>query len=243
MKEAMNFPGQGIKGLIGTHVVELGSKEFLKIDNQLETIEKGSFIGVKIDGKFKGYYIIKSAFRPKLMPLMQELGSRFKLTVLSGDNDSEKHQLKGIFPSNTNMIFNQTPLDKRDFVAALESADCATMMVGDGLNDAGALMSSTFGLAITDDISYFSPGSDAILLGDHLPQLGAFFKMAQKMRRIIWWSFAISIAYNVVGLFFAVRAELNPMIAAILMPASSISIVLFTWISSMISAKMLNLKI
>ena len=177
------------------------------------------------------------------MLLMQELESQFKLTVLSGDNNSEKSLLKGVFPNNTNMIFNQKPLDKRDFVATLESADCATMMVGDGLNDAGALMSSSFGLAITDDVSYFSPGSDAILLGDQLPQLGAFFKMSQKMRKIIWWSFAISIAYNVVGLFFAVRAELNPMIAAILMPASSITIVLFTWIASIISAKMLKLKI
>lgn len=241
--EAVNYPGQGILGKIGNHKVELGSKEFLQIENQLEIAEMGSFIGVKIDGKFKGYFILKSAFRPKLMPLMQELESQFKLTVLSGDNDSEKALLQGVFPKNTNMIFNQKPLDKRDFIANLESADSATMMVGDGLNDAGALMSSSFGLAITDDVSYFSPGSDAILLGDHLPQLGSFFKMAQKMQKIIWWSFTISIAYNVVGFFFAVRAELNPMIAAILMPASSISIVLFTWISSMISAKMLKLKI
>ncbi len=241
--EAVNYPGQGILGKIGNHKVELGSKEFLQIENQLEVTEMGSFIGVKIDGKFKGYFILKSAFRPKLMPLMQELESQFKLTVLSGDNDSEKALLQGVFPKNTNMIFNQKPLDKRDFVANLESADCATMMVGDGLNDAGALLSSSFGLAITDDVSYFSPGSDAILLGDQLPQLGTFFKMAQKMRKIIWWSFTISIAYNVVGLFFAVRAELNPMIAAILMPASSISIVLFTWIASTISAKMLKLKI
>ena len=241
--EVMNFPGQGIKGIIGNHVVELGSKEFLQIENQLEVTEKGSLICVKIDGKFKGYFLLKSALRPNLMLLMQELESQFKLTVLSGDNNSEKSLLKGVFPNNTNMIFNQKPLDKRDFVATLESADCATMMVGDGLNDAGALMSSSFGLAITDDVSYFSPGSDAILLGDQLPQLGAFFKMSQKMRKIIWWSFAISIAYNVVGLFFAVRAELNPMIAAILMPASSITIVLFTWIASIISAKMLKLKI
>ena len=241
--EAMNFPGQGIKGIIGNHVVELGSKEFLQIENQLEVTEKGSLICVKIDGKFKGYFLLKSALRPNLMLLMQELESQFKLTVLSGDNNSEKSLLKGVFPNNTNMIFNQKPLDKSDFVATLESADCATMMVGDGLNDAGALMSSSFGLAITDDVSYFSPGSDAILLGDQLPQLGAFFKMSQKMRKIIWWSFAISIAYNVVGLFFAVRAELNPMIAAILMPASSITIVLFTWIASIISAKMLKLKI
>jgi Cu+-exporting ATPase len=243
VSEVVNYPGQGIMGMIGNHTVKLGSKAFLEIEDQIEVTEKGSFIGVEIDGNYKGYFILKSAFRPMLIPLMQELDSQFKLTVLSGDNDSERAILKGVFPKDTNMIFNQKPLDKRDFVSALESADCATMMVGDGLNDAGALMSSSFGLAITDDVSYFSPGSDAILLGDHLPQLGAFFKMSQKMRKIIWWSFAISIAYNVVGLFFAVRAELNPMIAAILMPASSITIVLFTWIASLISAKMLNLKI
>ena len=116
------------------------------------------------------------------------------------------------------------------------------MMVGDGLNDAGALMESSFGLAVTDDISYFSPGSDAIILGDELSNLDKFFEMSRRMRKIIWWSFAISIGYNFIGLFFAVRAELNPIIAAILMPASSISIVLFTWLSALISAKILKLK-
>jgi Cu+-exporting ATPase len=52
-------------------------------------------------------------------------------------------------------------------------------------------------------------------------------------KRVIWWSFAVSIAYNVVGLSFAVRGDLNPMIAAILMPASSISIVLYTWLATL----------
>lgn len=241
--EVINFPGLGIVGKIGQSMIELGSKEFLKIEGLPLNIGKGSFIGLKINGEFKGYYLLRSAFRPKLMTLMQNLGDKFKMTVLSGDNDSEKGVLQGIFPSNTNMIFNQKPLDKKEFIMSLESADCSTMMVGDGLNDAGALMSSSFGLAVTDDVSYFSPGSDAILLGDELPKLGSFFQMAKKMRSIIWWSFAISIMYNVVGLFFAVRAELNPMIAAILMPASSISIVLFTWISSMIAAKVMKLKI
>jgi Cu+-exporting ATPase len=124
----------------------------------------------------------------------------------------------------------------------MEFAGARTMMIGDGLNDAGALMSSSFGLAVTDDISYFSPGSDAIILGDKLPMLDKFFEMSRKMRKIIWWSFAISIGYNVIGLYFAVNAELNPIIAAILMPASSISIVLFTWISSLITARFLKLK-
>jgi Cu+-exporting ATPase len=103
-------------------------------------------------------------------------------------------------------------------------------------------MESSFGLAVTDDISYFSPGSDAIILGDELKNLDKFFEMSRRMRKIIWMSFAISIGYNLIGLYFAVRAELNPIIAAVLMPASSISIVLFTWLSSVISAKILKLK-
>ncbi len=237
-----NFPGRGIQGVYLDYTVEIGSKEFLKIDPDFETKYQGSFLGVKINGNFKGYFILKSSFRKKLVPLMLQLGKKFNLAVLSGDNDSEKNVIQGIFPSNSLLLFNQKPHDKKEFVQNMESAGARTMMVGDGLNDAGALMSSSFGLAVTDDISYFSPGSDAIILGDKLPMLDKFFEMSRKMRKIIWWSFAISIGYNVIGLYFAVNAELNPIIAAILMPASSISIVLFTWISSLITARFLKLK-
>ena len=173
---------------------------------------------------------------------MQKLSKTLKLTVISGDNASDKSLLQRLFPDNTMLIFNQKPHDKMEFIRGLESAGSKTMMVGDGLNDAGALMESSFGLAVTDDISYFSPGSDAIILGNELKNLDKFFEMSRRMRKIIWMSFAISIGYNLIGLYFAVRAELNPIIAAVLMPASSISIVLFTWLSSVISAKILKLK-
>lgn len=237
-----NFPGLGIQGQYLGMNVEIGSKEFLKLNANFESKYQGSFLGIKINNEFKGYFVLKSSFRNKLEPLMHKLGKNYPLTVLSGDNDSERNLIQRIFPEKSMVVFNQKPHDKKEFVQQLENAGSKTMMVGDGLNDAGALMSSTFGLAVTDDISYFSPGSDAILLGDQLPSLDRFFQMSRKMRKIIWWSFAISIGYNVVGLSFAVRAELNPIIAAILMPASSISIVLFTWLSAQISAKLLKLK-
>lgn len=237
-----NFPGLGIQGSYLGMNVEIGSKEFLKIGENFESQIKGSFLGIKINGDFKGYFILKSGFRSQLEPLMQQLSKDLKLTVISGDNDSEKSVLQRIFPEKTLLIFNQKPHNKKEFIQSLESAGSKTMMVGDGLNDAGALMESSFGLAVTDDISYFSPGSDAIILGDELSNLDKFFEMSRRMRKIIWWSFAISIGYNFIGLFFAVRAELNPIIAAILMPASSISIVLFTWLSALISAKILKLK-
>jgi Cu+-exporting ATPase len=107
------------------------------------------------------------------------------------------------------------------------------MMVGDGLNDAGALMEADFGIAVSEDMGYFSPGCDAILMGDSLPKLHALWRLVQRGKRVIWWSFFVSILYNLVGLSFAVRGDLNPMIAAILMPASSISIVLFTWLATL----------
>lgn len=237
-----NFPGKGISGEYLGIFVELGSREFLGLDAQFEAKFQGSFLGIKINHQFIGYFVLKSSFRKNLEPLMNKLGQKFNLTVLSGDNDSEKNLIKRIFPAKSMIIFNQKPHDKKEFIQGLESADSKTMMVGDGLNDAGALMASSFGLAVTDDISYFSPGSDAIILGDKLTLLDKFFDMSRKMRKIIWWSFAISIGYNVIGLYFAVNAQLNPIIAAILMPASSISIVLFTWVSSLISAKILGLK-
>jgi Cu+-exporting ATPase len=107
------------------------------------------------------------------------------------------------------------------------------MMVGDGLNDAGALMEADFGIAVSDDMGYFSPGCDAIIMGSYLFKLDSLWRIVKRGKRVIWWSFFISILYNVVGLSFAVSGNLNPMIAAILMPASSISIVLFTWIATL----------
>lgn len=241
--EINNIAGRGMEGKIHGMDIRIGSKEFLSVNDSILEDKIGSFMGVEIEGKFKGYYLLNSSFRSYLSELMKRLTPRFKLAVLSGDHASEKTVLEGIFPKGTVIAFEQKPHDKKEYIHALESTGIKTMMVGDGLNDAGALMESTFGLAVTDDVSYFSPGSDAVILGDKLGFLGSFILMAKKMRKIIWWSFAISIAYNLIGLFFAVRAELNPLIAAILMPASSITIVLFTWISSLISAKTLKLEI
>jgi Cu+-exporting ATPase len=247
-----NVAGQGMLGECdGTHL-RLGSSEFLgiglgkkselasHIKNADDDALKGSSIWVEINGEVKGVYLFSSAIRSHLSDSIQRLGSQYKLSLLSGDNSREEPVIREIFPANTQLLFQQKPHDKRTFIEQLEQSGVRTMMVGDGLNDAGALMSSSIGVAVTEDISYFTVGSDAIVLGSALKKLPQFFKVASDMRRIIWWSFAISILYNLVGLSYAVQGELNPIIAAILMPSSSISIVIFTWISSLISAKKLK---
>ena len=100
-------------------------------------------------------------------------------------------------------------------------------MVGDGLNDAGALMQSDVGIAVSDDTSQFSPACDAILDGGQVKRLASFMAFARSGKAIVMASFMLSILYNVVGLSFAVQGTLSPVIAAILMPVSSVSIVLF----------------
>ncbi len=117
------------------------------------------------------------------------------------------------------------------------------MMVGDGLNDAGALKTSLVGIAVTDNINNFSPACDAILEADRLLYLHRYLKMARRGKQIVIASFIISICYNIIGLSYAVQGTLSPLIAAILMPASSISIILFTWVAIQIAGRKLkNMK-
>jgi Cu+-exporting ATPase len=110
-------------------------------------------------------------------------------------------------------------------------------MIGDGLNDAGALRQSNVGIAVVDDISSFSPASDAILEAKSLNKLQDFLFMAKNARIIIWISFIISFLYNITGLSFAVAGLLTPILAAILMPLSSITVVAFATFAVNLIAK------
>jgi Cu+-exporting ATPase len=110
-------------------------------------------------------------------------------------------------------------------------------MVGDGLNDAGALMQSYAGIAVTDDVNFFTPACSAILEGNKVSYLKQYLDFAKAGAWIIKGSFVLSLIYNVVGLSFALTGTLQPVIAAILMPVSTISIVLFTTVSSNIIAR------
>ena len=115
-------------------------------------------------------------------------------------------------------------------------------MIGDGLNDAGALMQSDTGIAVSDNTAQFSPACDAIIDGSKIGVIDGFLAFAKSGKKIVAASFTLSIIYNIVGLSFAVQGTMPPVIAAILMPASSISIVLLVTLFSSLSAKKHGIK-
>ena len=161
----------------------------------------------------------------------------FELHVLSGDNDTERDNLLKIFDNTTDIHFHQSPQQKLDYIQCLQHNNKVVLMLGDGLNDAGALMQSNVGIAVSDNTSQFSPACDAIIDGSNVKLLDKFIAFARSGKSIVAGSFILSILYNIAGLSFAVQGTLSPMVAAILMPASSISIVLLVTALSSLSAR------
>jgi Cu+-exporting ATPase len=142
-----------------------------------------------------------------------------------------------MFGSDKHLHFNQSPNDKLEYIRKLKNESRHVLMIGDGLNDAGALNESQVGISIADDIYQFSPACDAILEAGRFADLVKFIRFSKTSMIIVKISYLISIIYNIVGLSFAVEGLLSPIIAAILMPLSSVTVVAFVTFSTRIAAK------
>ena len=231
--------GEGIEGFVNGELIALGSKRFIK--GRFTKPEEGTRVYVAVENKPLGYFRFQNHYRETLPALMNDLKKQFSLSVISGDNPHEKDNLQKLMGLKTTILFEQSPSDKLHYIKQLQNNKATVMMIGDGLNDAGALKQSNAGIALTESTNNFTPASDAILEAGQLSKLTRFIHLCRANKQIVMMSFILSIVYNIIGLFFALQGVLSPMIAAILMPSSSISIILLTFGSSSLAAKWLRL--
>jgi len=239
VEDYKEITGKGITGIINGKKIKVGSYEFIaskKIGTE-PTNKNTTNVYISIDGYIKGFYKIGNAYRQGLKEIISSLEKDYKLFLLSGDNDGEKENLLEFFSNHNELYFNQSPYDKLEFINRLQKSEQKILMLGDGLNDAGALMQSNVGISISEDINNFSPACDGILDAKSFLKLKEFIRFSNTSKKIIILSFIISFIYNLVGISIAVQGTLSPVIAAILMPVSSISIVVFTTVSTNFIAK------
>ena len=222
--------GEGLEGRSEDQHIRVGSSSFVRGTSQKG--EEGSEVHFSSNDTYKGRFTIQNSYREGSRELFRKLGDTYSLAVLSGDNESEKASLEELLPPLTPMYFNQKPKEKLEFVRQLQREGKEVLMVGDGLNDAGALAQSQVGIAVSEDANLFTPACDAILDSRQFSNLDVLLGITRKAMKIIYMSFAFSLLYNLAGLYFAVTGQLQPVIAAILMPLSSISIVAFTTVAT-----------
>lgn len=220
---------KGIEADIGDSKIKLGSAEYLNLS--AENKPDSTAVHIKINDNYMGYFLFKNTYRKGINELSTKLRKKYELHVLTGDNESERTQLEKVFHHKAHLLFKQSPYDKLNYIQKLKEQKKYTMMLGDGLNDAGALRESHVGVTVVDDIFSFTPASDIILRSSELIQIKKLLDFAKTNMTIVYMSFTLSFIYNVAGISLAVYGVLTPLIAAILMPLSSVSVVVFATLS------------
>lgn len=234
------YAGQGVSAKYGGETVLIGSAKFTGVAQ--EHTNENAACYIKINGKTVAF-ITTPIFRDSIPQLIPQLQQSYNLSLLSGDNNRQQARMQSIFGHHSNLLFNQKPVDKLNYIQNLQEQGRKVLMVGDGLNDAGALQQSNVGITLAADVNNFTPSCDAILDAKMFDKFQGLLALARSGRTVINFTFAVSIIYNIIGLAISMQGLMNPLIAAVLMPASTLTIVLLTTGLSSLMAKRFRLKL
>jgi len=235
--EITNFkemPGKGVEGILSGKRIRVGSSFYVGAGEE-QTLQ--TCVHISVNERYIGKFVFATAYRKGLKDLFEKLEPHYKLKILSGDNQGEKETLQSLLPKGVEMVFDQKPEQKLRFIENLQQQGHNVMMIGDGLNDAGALAQSNVGISISEDVNIFSPACDAILEASQFAHIDRFMKMSKKSIWVIKISFGLSLTYNVIGISIALMGFLSPLAAAILMPISTVTIIGFVTIGSNLWAR------
>jgi Cu+-exporting ATPase len=235
VKDWAEITGKGVRAEINHQKYQLGSGSWLEI-----TAANDNGVFWSTDGAVRGNFQVQHSLRDGTESLFQYWGPKAEIHLLSGDNPRDANLFSQLLPKE-NLYFQQSPHDKLAFIENRQK-EHRVLMFGDGLNDAGALKQSDVGIVITENTNNFTPASDAILAAAQFPKLPTFLAFAKKSIRLVYGAYGFAFVYNIIGLSFAVQGALSPVIAAILMPLSSVSIALYGLLSSSFLAWKMNIK-
>ena len=233
------LPGSGIVAQLNKGSIRIGNASFCGAINN--PLEQESAVHIRIDDTYMGYFAFRFALRNNTTEAVEAMKKQGSLSLVSGDTAKDEARMKELLGLETKLLFRRQPAEKLEHVKQMQSEGKTLAMIGDGLNDAGALMQSDCGIAISDETNNFSPACDIILNAESFSKLPALLMLSHRSNLIIRMSFVISLLYNVVGVGLAVQGNMQPVIAAILMPISTISIILFTTGASRFFASRLRL--
>lgn len=238
-------PGRGISGafdglrvLVGSvdHLADAGVPPVGRVPSpgtapglEGEDAPVGTCIHVAIEGVHRGTFIAGQPLRPGIRALLGSPRGRFDLALLSGDNDAEADRFRALLGPDAVLVFRQDPARKLGFVRNWQASRGRTvLMMGDGLNDAGALRQADVGVAVVEEAGAFSPASDLILSADRVADLERILAFARDSVSWVRRGFLVSALYNVVGIAIAASGSLSPVVCAVLMPLSSVTVVAFS---------------
>ncbi|WP_185877545.1 heavy metal translocating P-type ATPase [Blattabacterium cuenoti] len=238
IKEFKEILGKGLECTINNIPIKIGSSKYLGLNIN----NKNTIVAISINNKFIGYFTFRNFYHKDIKKIFEKLKYNYKLIILSGDNNNvEKKYIKSILPKSSKVLFNQSPIHKLKYIKKLQKNGSKIMMFGDGINDSAALNQSDVGVAISENPSNFFPSCDAFIQFNCLSKIFLFLKISRISSILVMINFIISFFYNIIGIFFSIIGILNPLIASIIMPLSSFSVIIFSIISTFIISKKINL--
>ena len=214
-------PGQGLRGTVTGRTVQVTSRNKATAQKmpgieQLPPVAGGLECVVAIDGRYAGALRFRDAPRAESGLFVRHLGPKHhfeRVMLVSGDRDSEVRYLAGQV-GITEIYAEQSPEQKLALVRA-ETAKAKTLYVGDGINDAPAMMAATVGMAIGQNSDVTAEAAGVVVMDNSLAKVDEFMHISRRMRIIALQSAVGGMALSVIGMAFAATGHLSPVGGAI----------------------------
>ena len=217
--EVSELPGQGLRARVANQTLTITSRNKLKGVSGIEHLPPpggGLECAVIIDGGYAATYRFRDAPRAESLSLVGHLRPKHrfhKLMIVSGDRESEVRYLAeqvGI----KEVFAEQSPEQKLDIVRR-ETTHAPTLYVGDGINDAPAMMAATVGIAVGQNTDVTAEAADVVAMENSLKKVDEFIHISRRMRRIALQSAIGGMVLSIAGMFFAAAGYLPPVGGAI----------------------------